>query len=83
MLTNGHDDRAQTLIANGAADRTGLPVGPAIAPLNVRGLVVSKADLVGALRLYVPQLTDLSVLDGDQFLLHLTAGGAKGNGRAE
>jgi len=81
MLTSGHDDRAQTTVANGAVDRTGLPFGPAIPPLNVRGLVVNKADLIGALRLYVPQLTDLSVLDGDQFLLHLTAGVA--NGRTE
>jgi hypothetical protein len=46
-------------------------VGPAIPPLNVTGLVVTKADLIKALRIYVPQLVDITSLDDDRFLLSL------------
>ena len=54
------------------ADQGVLPVGPAIPPLNITGLVVAKADLVNALRIYVPQLADITVLDNECFLLSLT-----------
>lgn len=47
------------------------PVGPAIPPLNVSGLVVTKSDLITALRIYVPQLTDLAPLSDETFLLSL------------
>jgi len=45
--------------------------GPAIPPLAISGLVVAKADLVAALRLYVPQLVDVGVLDDGRFVLSL------------
>ncbi len=57
---------------SGRGGATSLAVPAAIPPLNVCGLVVTKADLVAALRLYVPQLTDIAVLDGERFLLSLT-----------
>jgi hypothetical protein len=54
-----------------ASSVTGSPDRPAIPPLVITGLVVTKADLLAALRLYVPQVTDISPLDGDRFLLGL------------
>ncbi|MCL5075749.1 MAG: hypothetical protein M1136_08930 [Chloroflexi bacterium] len=57
----------------------GLPMGPAISPLNVTGLVVTKADLVKALRIYVPQLFDITSLDDGRFLLSLTPLTPEGN----
>jgi hypothetical protein len=44
---------------------------PALAPLTVGGLVVGRAALVAALRLYVPQVVDVETLGGDRFLLVL------------
>jgi hypothetical protein len=40
-------------------------------PLVVSGLHVAKADLIAALRFYVPQLTDLRQLDDGSFLLRV------------
>jgi hypothetical protein len=47
------------------------PAGLPIPPLAVGGLVVTRAALVAALRLYVPQVVDISTLDDGRFLLHL------------
>jgi hypothetical protein len=66
----------ETVIAervNGAA--VAEPVA-AVEPLRVSGLVVRRADLVAALRLYVPALVDIeSTQDGDHFWLMLGPGG--------
>ena len=40
-------------------------------PLAVSGLVVTKAALVQALRIYVPQLIDLERLEDGRYLLRL------------
>jgi hypothetical protein len=40
-------------------------------PLAVSALMVTKADLLVALRVYLPQLTDIEAISGDRFLLHL------------
>lgn len=40
-------------------------------PLAVSGLVVTKAALVRALRVYVPQLVDLEPLEGGRYMLRL------------
>jgi hypothetical protein len=41
-------------------------------PLRVSGVVVRKADLIAALRVYVPALADLQVTeDGEHFWLML------------
>ncbi len=53
----------------------------ALAPLRVSGLVVAKADLVRALQVYVPQLVDIAVIDGEHFVLELTITPPK-NGRS-
>ena len=58
----------------------GLPAGPAVPPLNVTGLVVSRFDLVRALRFYVPQIVDLTPLDANRYLLSLNS--ATENGTA-
>lgn len=62
--------------ANGTLPVDEVPAG--LAPLVVAGLVVTTADLVRALRVYVPQLADISPLDGERFLLHLPAVGGGG-----
>jgi len=48
--------------------------GPAVPPLAVSGLVVARADLVAALRLYVPQLVDFDAVDGGRYVLSLRHG---------
>jgi hypothetical protein len=47
------------------------PLGSVIPPLAVSGLLVSKAALLEALRLYIPQLIDLVLVEGGRFLLTL------------
>jgi hypothetical protein len=42
---------------------------PALPPLTVSALMVTKADLIAALRAYLPQLTDLEAIDSERFLL--------------
>lgn len=73
-------DVLERMAAPLAVDRSAaLPAtGPAIPPLAVGGLVVSRAALVAALRLYVPQLVDVEALDGGRFLLHLAGDVAAG-----
>ena len=65
--------------ANGAAAPPAL--APALPPLALSGVVVAKADLVAALRLWVPGLTDLAPLGDDQFLLRLGGEAAEGSAR--
>ena len=43
--------------------------GAALPPLAVSALMVTKADLIAALRVYVPHLADLEPIDGERFLL--------------
>jgi hypothetical protein len=38
-------------------------------PLAVSALMVTKADLVAALRAYLPHLSDIEAIDQDRFLL--------------
>src|SRR5712692_5627077 len=45
--------------------------GLVLPPLVVSGLVVTKADLLAALRVYVPQVVDVGPLDGERFVLSL------------
>ena len=75
LLTEPHGD--------GAVDRNGIDVavgeaGNAVAlslpPLTVSALMVTKADLIRGLRVYLPQLADIEPLDGDRFLLHVGPG---------
>lgn len=55
---------------NGVSSAEPLP------PLRVSGLVLRKADLIAALRVYVPNLADLAVTeDGEYFWLLLGEGG--------
>ena len=42
-----------------------------VPPLEVSGIMVTRAALVAALRIYVPQLIDISELDSERFLLTL------------
>lgn len=57
--------------------------GTALRPLVVSGLVVSTTALVAALRPYLPQLVDVTPLDGGQFLLRLADAAPGDNGLAE
>lgn len=53
----------------GTASPDGSADGVVLPPLNVSGLEVRKADLIAALRIYVPALRDITVLDDDRFIL--------------
>lgn len=46
--------------------------------LNISGVVLNKAQLIGALRLYIPGIVDLAPLaDGEHFALLLGQNGQK------
>lgn len=66
MAVDATLERAPLSSASGAASGSTTP------PLTVAGLVVTRTALVAALRLYVPQVADVSVLDDERFLLHLS-----------
>lgn len=51
------------------AEAGGADTPPALPPLAVSALMVTKADLIAALRVYLPQISDIEALDGDCFLL--------------
>ncbi len=51
--------------------KAGVQVGPAIPPLNVSGMVVTKTDLVAALRIYVPRLAGIEEIGGDRYILNV------------
>lgn len=57
------------------------PTGQSIPPLRMAGLVILKVDLIRALRVYVPQLSDVTALDGDAFMLRVTAAIPDNDGR--
>ncbi len=60
------------------------PQAPTLAPLRVSGLVVRKADLITALRVYIADLTDLQVTDdGEHFWLLLGEPGSSGETNGE
>jgi hypothetical protein len=40
-------------------------------PLTVSALMVTKADLIAALRVYLPHLSDIEMIDADRFLLSI------------
>ena len=52
----------------------GGPVSLPLPPLTVSALLVTKADLIRGLRVYLPQLADIEPLDRDRFLLHVGPG---------
>ena len=48
------------------------PQPPVLPPLAISALLVTKADLIVALRAYLPHLSDIEVLDGgERFLLQV------------
>lgn len=69
----GSNGTVGAVVVGEAGARAGpeAPAPPAVPPLAISGLVVAKADLVAALRLYVPQIVDVHALDGGQFVLSL------------
>ena len=60
--------------ANGTLHRD--PALSVIAPLAVSGLIVTKAALLAALAIYVPQLRDIEVMPDDRYLLLLATSGS-------
>jgi len=61
-----------------AAEEPGRMELPALA---VSALMVTKADLIAALRAYVPHLADIEALDDDRFLLVVGPDHPEPNGR--
>jgi hypothetical protein len=69
---SSHDDLVPTADDGQAAllDRASAPAAPfALPQLAVSALMVTKADLLAALRAYLPHLSDIEAIDGDRFLL--------------
>lgn len=68
--------------AGPAADGQAQSSGMALPPLAVSALMVTKADLIRALRVYVPHLADLEPIDGERFLLTVGPGEDERRGEA-
>ena len=81
------DDDVLTMPANrpDAADAPAdqaPPAGLALPPLTVSALMVTKADLIAALRIYLPHLSDIEMIDPERFLLSITGPHPDSNGSA-
>lgn len=67
-------------------DGAGAPAGggaQALPPLNISGVVLSKAQLITALAVYIPAIADLQPLPGgEHYYVLFTADGAAGTGPA-
>jgi hypothetical protein len=53
---------------NEASDEV-VAVDTSITPLAVSGLVITKAALIAALQIYMPQLVDVAPIEGERFYL--------------
>lgn len=62
---------------NGAAPPSSVPSSPPLPPLTISALMVTKADLIAALRIYLPAISDLEAIDGDRFLLAVSGAGTE------
>jgi hypothetical protein len=70
-VTSVPDD---ALTAPPASEDTAAPGGTlTLPPLTVSALMVTKADLIAALRVYLPHLSDIEAIDGEQILLSVVA----------
>jgi hypothetical protein len=71
-----HDATSEGQAGQNGAGAATEPIGhPPIQPLMAVGVVVTKAALLDALRLYVPQLLDLEPIDDDRFFLRTAPDG--------
>ncbi|MCC7371594.1 MAG: hypothetical protein IT306_24460 [Chloroflexi bacterium] len=61
---------ATAVLEPGLPDAPHTTIGqPSLPPLAISALMVTKADLIAALRVYLPQLSDIELIDGERFLL--------------
>ena len=67
-----------TVPAGDADGASSQPPAAPLPPLTVSALMVTKADLIAALRVYLPQLSDIEAIDGERFLLSVGASPADG-----
>lgn len=74
ILTDGLTDRARVSVVDGSEAMPPMT----LPPLTVSALMVTKADLIEALRIYLPNISDLEAIEGDRFLLGV-AGNPSGN----
>ena len=58
-----------TVTTDDQHDAVSVPAPLQLPPLAISALMVTKADLIAALRVYLPHLSDLEAIDGDRFLL--------------
>src|ERR1700754_2735110 len=56
------------------------PAGLTLPPLTVSALMVTKTDLVAALRVYLPHLSDIEMIDAERFLLSIAGPHPSENG---
>lgn len=73
MSGPGANSAATPLDAPGELE-SATPLGASVPPLVVSGLVVSREDLISALRLFVPHLTDIEQSADGRFILSISAG---------
>jgi hypothetical protein len=72
-LTLKYDDVVTERPMSGAVEPSAESEGPLpLPPLTINALMVTKADLVQALRVYLPNIADIEAIDGDRFLLSVS-----------
>ena len=69
---SNHDD-VLTVTTVDQDDGLSAPTPLQLPPLAISALMVTKADLIAALRVYVPHLSDIEALDDDRYLLTVGA----------
>ena len=68
-MTPGQDDLRAMGGETSSEHDPSAPSQATLPPLTVSALMVRKADLISALRVYLPHLSDIELIDGERFLL--------------
>lgn len=79
MLNHNDVLTVSTVDPDGALEGPASPLQ--LPPLTISALMVTKADLIAALRIYLPNIADVEAINGDRFLLTVS-GAAAENGSA-
>ena len=76
---SNHNDilTVTTIDPDGTLEQPASPLQ--LSPLTISALMVTKTDLIAALRVYLPNIADIEAIDADRFLLSVS-GEADQNG---
>jgi len=72
-VTSSHDEFFSTDATPQVAELPQPGPVPALPPLAVSELTARKANLIAALRVYLPRLSDIEAIDQEQFLSSIGA----------